>query len=388
MFDFDFYNPTHIVFGKDRLKELGTLVPAEARVLLIYGGGSAQASGLIERVERVLGPRFLREFGGIEPNPRLETLLRAVDIVKREGIDFVLAVGGGSVIDGSKFIALAGRHEGDARELLNYGFMPVPTEVTDGALALGVILTLPATGSEMNSSAIISVGHSKLPVVSTALFPSFSILDPTITFSLPASQVANGIIDAFVHTTEQYLTFPANGMLQDRFAEGILQTLIEIGPRCLEEPENYELRSNHVWAASLAMSGLIGAGVPQDWATHMIGHELTALFGIDHAKTLAIVLPSLLETQRRQKRIKLIQYAERVWKIEGVVDEEKVTQAIERTRAFFEALGVKTHLSDYQIGPEDIDKVVAQLQAHGMTALSESRDITPDVSRRILEGAL
>jgi len=388
MFDFDFYNPTHIVFGRDRVKELGDLVPADARVLITYGGGSAKKSGLIDRAKTALGSRTVLEFGGIEPNPRFETLIAAVDIVKRERIDFLLAVGGGSVIDGTKFVALAGRYDGDPKQLLEYGFMPIPTDVAGGAMAIGVILTLPATGSEMNSSAVISVGHSKLPVMSGLMFPKFAILDPAITFTLPATQVANGIVDAFVHTTEQYLTYPVNGMVQDRFAEGLLQTLIEIGEKSIAEPDNYDIRSNHVWAATLALNGLIGAGVPQDWATHMIGHELTALFGVDHGRTLAIVLPSLLEIQKRQKKAKLVQYAERVWGIHEGDDDEKVELAIGRTRAFFEKLGVKTRLSDYGVGADRIPEVVEQLKAHGMTALSESGDITPEVSRKILENAL
>jgi NADP-dependent alcohol dehydrogenase len=394
MFDFDYCNPTRIVFGKNRLNELDALVPASATVLITFGGGSAKKSGLIDKVRSALGSRKVFEFAGIEPNPHFETAMKAVDIVKREQIDFLLAVGGGSVIDGTKFIALASRYIGDAKDLMSYGLMPIPREVSSSAVPIGTVLTLPATGSEMNSGAVISFGRSKLPVMSELVFPRFSILDPAITFTLPKRQVANGIVDAFVHTTEQYLTFPAGGLLQDRFAEGILQTLIEIGEKSVEEPENYEVRANHVWCATMALNGIIGAGVPQDWATHMIGHELTALFGIDHGQSLAVVLPSLLEVQRKQKRAKLLQYAERVWGIGGASDvgglgdEEKITLAIERTREFFERLGVKTRLSDYGVGADRIPEIVEQLRSHGMTALSETRDITPDVSRKILMGAL
>jgi len=388
MFDFDFYNPTRIIFGKGRLDELDGLVPAEARVMITFGGGSAKRSGLIDKARAALGARKIVEFGGIEPNPRFETAMRAVELAKREGIDFLLAVGGGSVIDGTKFIALASRFEGDPKELLNYGLMPIPPTVAKSAVPLGTILTLPATGSEMNSGAVISLGHSKVAVMSALTFPKFSILDPTTTYTLPKAQVANGIVDAFVHTTEQYLTFPAGGMVQDRMAEGILQTLIDIGEKSVAEPENYEIRANHVWCATLALNGIVGSGVPQDWATHMIGHELTALFGIDHGRTLAIVLPSLLEVQRTQKRAKLLQFAERVWGIKAVGDEEKITQAIEKTREFFERLGVKTRLSGYGVKADQINVVIEQLKEHGMTALSESGDITPAVSRTILENAL
>jgi NADP-dependent alcohol dehydrogenase len=274
MFNFDFYNPTHIIFGKDRLDSIDKQVPSNATVLITYGGGSAKRSGLIDKIITALGNRKVHEFGGIEPNPRYETLVKAVEIVRKEKIDFILAVGGGSVIDGTKFIALASNYEGDSSELLKYGFAPLPVNV---AVIFGTVLTLPATGSEMNCSAVISYEHAKYVISSPLVFPKFSIVDPTITFTLPKTQVANGVVDAFVHVTEQYLTYPVEGKLQDRMAEGILQTLIEIGETTVAEPENYDARANHVWSATMALNGLIGAGVPQDWTTQFIGHELTAL---------------------------------------------------------------------------------------------------------------
>ena len=275
MFNFDFYNPTRIVFGKDRLDSIDKLIPAEATVLITYGGGSAKRSGLIDKVKAVLGNRKVYEFGGIESNPRYETLLKAVEVVRTEMIDFILAVGGGSVIDGTKFISLAANYEGEASDLLKFGFMPVPFEVAGKAVPFGTVLTIPATGSEMNFSAVISYEHAKHLVSSELIFPKFSILDPAITFTLPKKQVANGVVDAFVHTTEQYLTFPVDARVQDRMAEGILHTLIEIGTVSVFEPENYDARANHVWAATTAMMGVIGTGVPQGWTSHMIGHELT-----------------------------------------------------------------------------------------------------------------
>ncbi len=387
MLNFDFYNPTHIVFGKDRLDTIDKYVPADAAVLITYGGGSAKRNGLIDKVKSVLGDRKVVEFGGIEPNPRYETLAKAVEIVRSEKIDFLLAVGGGSVIDGTKFITLASSYDGDSRDLLRHG-RPITSETVGEVLPIGTVLTLPATGSEMNSGAVISYDHGKFPVMSPLTFPRFSVLDPTVTFTLPKKQVANGIVDSFVHTTEQYITYPVDAMVQDRIAEGILQTLIEIGPVSVAEPENYDARANHEWSATLALNGLIGSGVPQDWATHMIGHELTAMFGIDHGCTLAIVLPPLLEVRREQKHAKLLQYAERVWHIEKGGEEERITAAIGKTREFFESLGIPTHLSDYGVGADKIPDVVAQLKAHGMTALSETRDLTPDVSQKILEKAL
>ena len=387
MFNFNFYNPTHIVFGKDRIKDLDTLIPADANVLITFGGGSAEKSGVLGKVRSALGSRKVLEFGGIEPNPRYETLIKAVEIVKKEGVDFLLPVGGGSVIDGTKFIALASCYDGEGSDILKYGFMPVPADVAGKALPIGAVLTLPATGSEMNSGAVISIGHSKLPLMSSLTFPQFSILDPEVTFTLPEKQVANGIVDAFVHTTEQYLTFPVNGMLQDRFAEGILQTLIEIGRKSMDEKDNYEVRANHMWAATMALNGLIAVGVPQDWATHMIGHELTARFGIDHGQTLAIVYPSLLEVRKDKKLAKLVQYAERVWNITSGSDEEKADKAIVKTREFFESLGVSTRLSSYGVQKDEIGDVIRQLEDHGMTSLSESGDLTLDISRTILENA-
>lgn len=388
MFDFDFYNPTRVIFGKDKVDNIDNLVPTDANVLITFGGGSAKKSGLIARVKANLGNRTVHEFGGIEPNPRYETLMKAVEVVRGQNIDFILAVGGGSVIDGSKFITLASFYEGDTRDLLTYGFAPITSDVVKKVVPLGVVLTLPASGSEMNSSAVISHGHGKFPVVSNLTFPKFSILDPTLTFTLPKTQVANGVVDAFVHTTEQYITFPVDGRVQDRMAEGILQTLIEIGPTTVSGSENYDARANHVWSATMALNGIIAVGVPQDWATHMIGHELTAMFGIDHGQTLAIVHPALLDVRREQKKAKLLQYAERVWGIDETDEDKKIDLAIEKTREFFDSLGIKTRLSDYGVSADRIPDVVKQLEAHGMTALSETQDITPDISRKILEAAL
>jgi len=244
MLNFDFYNPTRILFGKDRLEGMDKYVPADATVLITFGGGSAKKSGLLDHVRAALGKRKIREFGGIEPNPRYETLIKAVEIVRSKNIDFIVAVGGGSVIDGTKFIALASHYHGDSRDLLKFGFMPIPFDVVNKVVPFGTVLTLPATGSEMNCGAVISCEHGKFPVMCELAFPKFSILDPTVTFTLPRNQVANGVIDTFVHTTEQYITYPVDGKVQDRIAEGILQTLIEIGETTVAEPENYDARAN------------------------------------------------------------------------------------------------------------------------------------------------
>lgn len=386
MLNFNFYNPTEIVFGKDTLIQLDSLVPSNSRVLVLYGGGSVKKFGTLDKVKDILGNREVFEFGGIEPNPKYDTLMKAVEIVKNEKIDFLLAVGGGSVMDGTKFVSMASTYTGNNPEDL-FSYDSIPEEVAKG-IPLGTVVTLPATGSEMNSGGVITSRIGKLAFFSKKAFPKFSILDPELTYTLPATQVANGIIDTFIHVVEQYVTFPAEGRFQDRAAEGILQTLIEIGRKTIDNHTDYDSRANLVWCATMGLNGLIGAGVPQDWTTHMIGHELTLLFGIDHGKTLAILQPSIWNVRREAKKDKLLQYGERVWNIKEGSEEERINLAINKTREFFESLGVKTHLSDYGVTKEKIDDVVKSLESHGMTSLSETREVTLDVSRSILEGAL
>ncbi|EOD54026.1 iron-containing alcohol dehydrogenase [Aeromonas molluscorum] len=385
MQNFDFYNPTQIIFGKDTIGRLAELVPSEARVLVLFGGESARKNGTLAEVLTALGDRHVQEFGGIEPNPTYETLMRAVALVRRDGLDFLLAVGGGSVIDGTKFVAAAVPFAGEPWQILESFGAKVSK-----ALPFGSVLTLPATGSEMNNGAVVTnkALQAKLPFRSPLVFPCFSILDPQKTFTLPESQIANGVVDAFVHVMEQYLTYPAGGLAQDRFAEGLLQTLIEIGPKALATPNDYEVRANLMWVATLALNGLIGAGVPQDWATHMIGHELTAAHGIDHARTLAVILPSLLTHCQQSKRAKLLQYADRVWQLKEGDEQGRIEGAIARTRAFFEQMGIATRLADYGLDQADIAPLISQLEAHGMTALGEHRSVTPEVSRAILEASL
>ncbi len=390
MQNFNFYNPTQIIFGKDQTSQLDSLVPKDAKVLITYGGGSAKRNGILDTVKNELqkSPRQVLEFGGIEANPKLPTLKKAIDIVRDENITFLLAVGGGSVMDGTKFIALAAPSEefkGKEEGLLKYGFNPVPVT---SAIPLGTVVTLPATGSEMNVYAVISNGQDKLPVSSPLAFPKFSILDPTFTYTLPATQVANGIVDTFVHTVEQYITYSVDARFQDRTAEGILKTLIEVGKQTVEEPENYDARANLVWCSTMALNGLIGAGVPQDWTTHMIGHELTALFGIDHGKTLACIQPAVWKVRKEEKKEKLLQYAERVFHLFDGSDDERIDEAIAKTETFFNSLGIKTKLSEHDLSETDINQVVQSLEKHGMTDLSEKGDVTLDISEAILKTAL
>lgn len=385
MQDFSFYNPTRIEFGAGKIATLAQLVPANAQVLVLFGGESARRTGTLDEVTTALGEREVQLFGGIEPNPSFETLMEAVAVVRNNDIDFLLAVGGGSVIDGTKFVAAAALFEGDTWDILLQGGQNI-----ERALPFGSVLTLPATGSEMNKGSVITrkALQAKLPFMSEWVYPRFSVLDPVKTYTLPARQVANGVVDAFVHVMEQYLTYPAQAPVQDRFAEGLLHTLIEIGPRALAEPEDYQTRASLMWTATLALNGLIGAGVPQDWATHMLGHELTALHGLDHAQTLAIVLPEMLRRRKATKLGKLVQYAERVWNIREGSDDDKAEAAIEHTRAFFESVGVKTRLGDYSLNATHIDGIIDSLQRHGMVALGEHGDVTPEHCRQILLASL
>ena len=385
MLNFEFYNPTRIIFGTDTIQRIHDFVPSDARVLMLYGGESARKNGTLDEVRTALGQREIQEFGGIEPNPSYETLMKAVELIREQKLDFLLAVGGGSVIDGTKFIAAAVNYADDEWQILEtHG-----AKITQ-ALPFGSVLTLPATGSEMNSGGVVTrkSTQTKLAFGSSHVFPQFSVLDPNKTYSLPLRQLANGVVDAFIHVMEQYLTYSVNAQVQDRFAESLLQTLIEIAPKVVEESADYDTRANLMWTATMALNGLIGAGVPQDWSTHMIGHELTALHNIDHARTLAIVLPANMQVRRAQKRDKLLQYAERVWHIVDGDEEQRIDAAIARTRAFFEDLGLPTRLADYQLGAKDIDEVIKQLEAHKLTKLGEHQDISLDVSRRILEASL
>ena len=381
MQNFTFSNPTKIVFGEGQIKEIANLIPAGARILLTYGGGSIKKNGVYEQVVKALEGKTWFEFSGIQPNPQYETLMQAVDLVKQEKIDFLLPVGGGSVIDGTKLIAAAVNFDGEPWDIMakNQPFF--------SALPIGCVLTLPATGTESNGNSVITKAatHEKLAFGSPLVYPQFAILDPTTTYSLPPRQMANGAVDAFVHIMEQYLTYPVDAKVQDRFAEGLLMTLIEEGPRSLKEPTNYAVRSNVMWAATMALNGLIGVGVPQDWATHMIGHELTAMHGLDHAQTLAVVLPAVMQHQREKKRAKLLQYGRRVWNLNHTDEDALIDAAIAATKGFFEEMGTPTTLSGYGVGRESIPKLVDMLVKHNLLALGEHGVITPEASREILE---
>lgn len=384
MLNFTFHNPTRIAFGEGQIKELRQLVPAGARVLLTYGGGSIKHNGVYDQVKTALKDFTVVEFGGIEPNPSYETLSKAVALVRAEQIDFLLAVGGGSVVDGTKYIAAAARYDGDGWDILAKQLK------VKAAVALGCVLTLPATGSESNGFAVITkqATQQKLSFGSPKVYPQFAVLDPTVTYSLPAKQLANGVVDAYIHVMEQYLTYPVGAAVQDRFAEGLLLTLLEFGPKAIQDPQDYNIRANLMWTATMALNGLIGVGVPQDWSTHMIGHQLTALYGLDHAQTLAIVLPAVMQQQREQKREKLLQYGRRVFNLQHQDEERLIDETISHTRAFFEQMGVPTRLADYGINAEAKPAVLAKLAELKADRLGEHGDITPDVVAQILQRAL
>ncbi|WP_291114882.1 iron-containing alcohol dehydrogenase [Flavobacterium sp. UBA6135] len=385
MTNFDLYNPTNYIFGKDQIAKLSELIPKNSKILLAYGGGSIFKNGIYNQVKSALSGFEIVEFGGIEPNPRFETLMKAVEIIRNEKITFILAVGGGSVIDGVKFISGAVNFEGDAVEILK---KRVLFKDVSKVIPFGTVLTLPATGSEMNSGAVVTIEatQEKLTLGGSALFPKFSICDPTVVASLPKRQLENGVVDAFTHVMEQYLTYPHDALLQDRFAESILQTLIEIGPDVVKNPSDYKLASNFMWCATMALNGLIQKGVPSDWATHMIGHELTALYEIDHARTLAIIGPNLYRVLFETKKEKLAQYGERVWNVEGNSIEEKAEKAIRKTVDFLHVMGMDTKLSNYTSDYEkSADFIVNRFEERGWKAMGEKQNITLEKVREIVE---
>lgn len=382
MYNFQYANPTRICFGAGQIASLSELIPSGSRLLVLYGGGSIKQNGVYEQLTEALAGREWLEFPGIGANPRYDQLMEAVALVKRERIDFLLAVGGGSVVDGTKFVAAAACFEGeDPWDILQH---KAPIKA---ALPLGCVLTLPATGSESNPAAVVSRGEAKLSFYNPLVLPQFAVLDPTTTYSLPVRQVGNGVVDAFVHIIEQYLTFPVGGEVQDRLAEGLLQVLVDNGPKALSDPTDYQVRANLMWAASLALNGLIGRGVPQDWATHAIGHQLTALHGLDHAQSLAVVLPSLLRAQAAQKQEKLAQFAERVWHSSREDKALRIEEAIIRTEQFFQQMGVGTRLADYGLDERCIPAICSNLKRFGLTSLGEQQDIEPDKVARILSHA-
>lgn len=383
MYNFEFQNPVKLIFGKGSIARIAEEIPAQSKIMLTFGGGSVKRNGVYDQVIKALEGRNVVEFWGIEPNPKYETLVEAIALARREGVDFLLAVGGGSVIDGTKFIAAAIPYEGEPWDIITRN------DIVRKAVPLATVLTLPATGSEMNNGAVISrrTTHEKFPFHSDLVFPRFSVLDPCVTFSLPKKMIAAGLADTFVHVMEQYMTYPVDARVMDRWAEGLLQTVMEISPAAMGDNPDYDTMANFMLCATMGLNGFIAMGVPQDWATHMIGHELTALHEITHGVTLAIVLPQLLRVMRQDKHDKLLQYATRVLGITEGDDEARIDEAIRRTEEFFHSLGIATRLSDYGVGQDTVDEIVRRFTERG-AVWGERHDVTPDKVRKILEMAL
>lgn len=380
--NFSYVNPTKIYFGQNQIASIKEAIPADQKVLVIYGGGSIKKNGVYDQVADALQGHEWLEFSGVEPNPTKETLDKAVEIVKAQNVEFILAVGGGSVIDGSKYVAAASKYDGDGWDIL------IGQHQVEEALPLAAILTLPATGSESNMGAVITKAETqdKLPFMSPAVQPKFAVLDPDVMKTLPERQLINGIVDAWVHVCEQYLTLPTCAMVQDGYAETLLKTLKTLGEQFAERDDD-KWRANLMWSANQALNGLIGSGVPHDWATHMIGHELTAVWGVDHARSLAIIQPSLLRNQMKFKRAKLEQMGRNVFALE--TSDDLAERTVELIEGFYHQLGVATKLENYGDDRQHaIDTVIEQLEKHGMTVLGENQAIDLATSREILDLAI
>lgn len=384
MLNFEFKNPTKILFGKGEIAKIANEIPKNSKILMIYGGGSIMKNGVYDQVKTALKDFEVEEFGGIPANPEFEVLKDALEIIKEKNIDFLLAVGGGSVIDGTKFLSAAAKYNGEPWDILK---KPVRTFEGEG-LPFGSVLTLPATGSEMNSGYVISRRETqeKLAAGGPGLFPQFSILDPEVIRSIPKKQIANGIADAYTHVLEQYMTFPSAATLQERFAESILQSLQEVAPKVMDGNFDYDAAANFMWCCTMALNGLIQKGVASDWAVHMMGHELTAYFGIDHARTLAVIAPSHYRYNMDTKKEKLAQYAERVWNINEGTTEEKAEKGIQKLEGFFHSLGIQTKLSEYTENykgtAERIEKAFTERHWLG---LGEHKKLTPQDAYKIVE---
>lgn len=384
MNSFEFRCPTKVIFGADTISKLKDEIPQDKKILITYGGGSIRKNGVLKQVKEALEGFNYNEFGGIEPNPKYETLLKAIEMVKNEGYDFLLAVGGGSVLDGTKFIAAASKYEGEPWDLITKG-----VEVKE-ALELADVITLPATGSEMNCGAVISrlETKEKFPFISEKVYPKFSIIDPKTTYSLPEKQTVNGIVDTFVHVMEQYATYDVNTPLQDQWALGIIKTLLEEGPKVLREPQNYEARANIFWCATCGLNYWISLGCVQDWSTHMIGHELTAIYGLDHGETLAIILPSLWRIMKKDKMDKLAKMAIQVYGANEFLPKSLLADiTIKKTEKFFHKIGRKTKLKEYGIDPKEAAQEIKRRFSERNTALGERQNITPDVAYEIVLNA-
>lgn len=379
MNNFEFCNPVKIAFGKGTIARLSSLVPAGSKVLFLYGGGSIHKNGIYTQVMEALRPFEVVEFWGIEPNPEYNTCMKAVEVVKQENITFLLAVGGGSVVDAAKFISAAVYFGGEPWDILRKG------ETIQKTMPLGAVITLAATGSEMNERAVVSrkETNEKLGFASPLVYPQFAVLDPEVTYSLPLRQVANGVVDSFMHVIEQYLTYPVNAKVQDYFAESLMKIIVEEGRKVLKNPNDYDIRANLMWAASNALNGWIGQGVPQDWSSHRIGYALTVKYGMDHAQTLAILLPGVMTYMCKEKQAKIIRLGEVVFGVTGDDAEQKLQSSIAACESFFQEMGLYTRLTPYGTTEADLDELVELVKSMNWH-LGEHGNIDWQVAREIL----
>lgn len=380
MRNFEFYNPVKIVFGEGSIAKLKSLVPRDKKVMLTYGGGSIKKNGVYDQVKDALSGYRIIEFGGIEANPEYETLRKAAEICRKEKVGFLLAVGGGSVLDGTKFIAAISNYAGEAWDFLDGKARP------SVAIPLGSVMTLPATGSEMNANAVVSRREmkEKRPFNSPLVLPQFAVLDPATTKTLPESQRINGVIDTYVHIMEQYLTTDGGAWVSDNLSEGLLRVLVEHGKDYVEKPDDITVAANIMWASTMALNGIIRLGADSDWSTHGIGHILTAFYGLDHAITLAIVLPGVMQVMRTNKKAKLLQYAKVVWGITEGSEEDRIDTVIQKTEEFFRMLGAKTKLHEFGITEDTPTLVADKMQSIGLLPCGEHRDMDYDTVKEIL----
>lgn len=376
MNNFSFQNPTKLIFGKNTISQISNEIPVGNKIMVTFGGGSVRKNGVYDQVKQALEKYDTVEFWGIEPNPSIETLRKAIALGKEEKVDFLLAVGGGSVIDGTKLIAAGILYDGDAWDLVKKGS-------AQQTLPLGTVLTIPATGSEMNNGAVISCHETKEKYPFFSNFPRFSVLDPQVTYSIPPYQIACGLADTFVHVLEQYLTKTNESRIMDRWSESVLQTLIEIAPRIRENQQDYQTMADFMMSATMGLNGFLAMGVTEDWATHMIGHELTALTGLTHGNTLAIVMPGTMKVLQEQKKGKILQFGERVFHITQGTESERILLTIEKTEEFFKSLGLSTRLSEEHIGIDVIEEVASRFNARNVK-FGEDGLVTGDVAKEIL----
>lgn len=380
MNNFTFHNPTKIVFGKGAIERLPKLLPEQATILLAYGGGSIQRNGIYDTVVSLLKGYKVVPFGGIEANPDVATLKEAIALGKREGVTFVLAVGGGSVIDGSKLIAAGILSPKDPWQI-------VLEHKVDKALPLASVLTVPATGSEMNAGAVISNRATQEKFSFQGYHPVFSILDPTYAYTLSYHQIACGIADSFVHVCEQYLTYPGQSALMDRMAEGVLLNIIDIAKDQQKLKErDYATYCEYMLSATFALNGFVGMGVEQDWLTHMIGHEITALTDTTHGASLAMLYPAVLRVLIQEKGAKIAQMGRRIWRLENHNEETLIRQTIECIAEFFRSLGLAASLAEAHIQPEIAQEITQRIERRGIV-FGEKGLGTPQVVQSILKEA-